>query len=405
MDHLEVLRLLFGGPEGIAEWNQRFQAREEIPSLHRADLSEADLSGAVLSGVNLSGAILSAVYLGGADLSRADLSEVNLSGANLSAAVLTGAVLTGANLSGAVLRAADLGGVDLSRADLCGANLTGAYLRRADLREADLSRADLSRVDLALASFSKANLRDADLKDSCCDTTTFAAVNLSEAKGLESIKHGGPSTVGIDTLFLSKGRIPEQFLRGCGVPEYLIDNQKALIGAIEPIQFCHCFISYCDLDEDFAKRLHCKMRDEGLRVWFVPEKTQSGNKVYEQVDEAVRVFDKLLVVLSPSSINSKWVRDNILRARRSEIQERRRKLFPVRLMDYEEHRKWERFYADLAQDMVEEIQEYYIPDFSYWQDHGSFDAAFARLLIDLKSEESAGPGSHSPHVSRRKKPR
>ena len=172
--------------------------------------------------------------------------------------------------------------------------------------------------------------------------------------------------------------------------EYLIENQKALIGSLQPIQFYSCFISYSTEDEDFAKRLHSKMREEGLRVWFAPEDMQAGKKLHEQVDEAIRIFDKLLLVLSPSSINSKWVRDEIRRARKSEIREGRKKLFPVRIMDYKAVEQWESFYADLAEDVAEEIREYFIPDFSNWKDHDSFEAAFARLLRDLKSIESTG---------------
>ena len=32
------------------------------------------------------------------------------------------------------------------------------------------------------------------------------------------------------------------------------------------------------------------------------------------------------------------------------------------------------------------MREYPIPDFSNWRDHDSFEAAFARLLDDLKAD-------------------
>ncbi len=55
----------------------------------------------------------------------------------------------------------------------------------------------------------------------------FADVDLSEAKGLEFAFHSYPSTVGTDTILRSMGKTPEAFLRGCGVPEYLIENKKS----------------------------------------------------------------------------------------------------------------------------------------------------------------------------------
>jgi hypothetical protein len=41
-------------------------------------------------------------------------------------------------------------------------------------------------------------------------------INLSEILGLESVTHHGPSSVGIDTIYRSKGQIPEIFLRNAG---------------------------------------------------------------------------------------------------------------------------------------------------------------------------------------------
>jgi hypothetical protein len=36
-----------------------------------------------------------------------------------------------------------------------------------------------------------------------------------------------------------------------------------------------------------------------------------------------------------------------------------------------------------------ELREYFIPDFSHWKEHAQFEAAFARLLNDLRAETTA----------------
>ena len=66
--------------------------------------------------------------------------------------------------------------------------------------------------------------------------------------------------------------------------------------------------------------------------------------------------------------------------------EGRRKLFPIRLIDYDAIRVWECFDADTGKDLAVEVREYYIPDFSDWKDHDAFEAALNRLLRDLKAE-------------------
>src|SRR5207248_3234926 len=157
------------------------------------------------------------------------------------------------------------------------------------------------------------------------------------------------------------------------------------------IEFSSCFIKYSTKDQEFADRLHDNMRHKGLRVWFAPEDVQEDKKFHELIDESIRVYDKLLLVLSPESMNSEWVRTEIRKARKAELKEKRRKLFPIRLVDFETIRDWECFDADSGKDLGVEIREYHTPDFSNWKDHDSFDAAFARLLKDLKAEESRRP--------------
>jgi hypothetical protein len=263
---------------------------------------------------------------------------------------------------------------DLRRADLIGADLIGADLRGVDLRRTILHGAVLGGADLSKAIF---------------DGTDFSDVDLSEVKGLESIIHRGPSIVAMGTLIRSRGQIRGEFLRGCGVPQQWIDYLPSLIGSMEPIQFYSCFISYSTRDQHFAEQLHSRMRDKGLRVWFSPEDIQGGRTLYEQIIGAIRVYDKLLLILSLESMHSDWVKTEIRRAFEAEIKEGRRKLFPIRLVDFEAIRGWECFDADSGKDLAEGIREYFIPDFSNWNDHDAFEAAFARLIENLQRPAAA----------------
>lgn len=78
----------------------------------------------------------------------------------------------------------------------------------------------------------------------------------------------------------------------------------SLIGAMQPIQFNSCFISYSSKDEEFAQRLFSRMREQHLRVWFDKEEMKGGQTVSEQIDRAIQVNDRLLVVLSEPSMQS-----------------------------------------------------------------------------------------------------
>ena len=130
--------------------------------------------------------------------------------------------------------------------------------------------------------------------------------------------------------------------------------------------------------------------EKGTAGLVLPRGHPGGKKLHEQIDEAIRVYDKLLLVLSPESMDSEWVRDRDPQGAEGRDQEKRRKLFPIRLVDFETIRDWECFDADSGKDLGVEIREYFIPDFSNWKDHDAFEAAFARLLKDLKAEELTG---------------
>ena len=58
----------------------------------------------------------------------------------------------------------------------------------------------------------------------------------------------------------------------------------------------------------FADHLYADLQARGVRCWFAPHDIQGGRKIHEQIDEAIRVYDKLLLILSDASMNSSWVK-------------------------------------------------------------------------------------------------
>jgi uncharacterized protein YjbI with pentapeptide repeats len=340
-EHLAKLK------EGVEAWNDwRMVNNKTTP-----DLREANLNGA---------------FLTGAHLGEADLRWANLIGANLRRALLTRANLHGVHMTMANLGEADLSEADLSWANLVEANLCQARLTRTNLRESELNGADLTEATIG--------------------RTILAENDLSDVKGLATVRHIGPSTIGIDTIYRSQGKIPLAFLRGAGVPENFIEYMGSLTG--KALEFYSCFISYSTKDQEFAARLHADLQDNGVRCWFAPHDIQAGKKIHEQIDMAIRTHEKLLLILSPNSMNSEWVKTEIRKARKRERTEQKRVLFPVRLVSFEAIRDWELFDADEGKDLAVEIREYYIPDFSDWKNHDPYAEGLKNLLRDLKAESS-----------------
>jgi hypothetical protein len=369
MDRDVALKLLRGGPEGIAEWNRRRERDEEIPSLCEANLIFADLSGANLNGVdftaaNLRGARFSDGEPDGDDLVLASLVETNLNDAQLQSAFL---VMT-----------------NLSRADLSGADLSDAILNLADLSEAALYVTKLNDTWLYETDFSKAK----------CAGTVFSNLDLSEAKGLESVIHGGPSSLGIDTVIRSRGKIPEVFLHQCGLPKAWIKTFPSLLESFDPIQFYSCFISYNTHDEKFATRLYSDLTDAGIRCWKWNHDARTGQPIWSEIDRAIKRHDKLILIASKWSLTSPQVIREIERALQEEDNRSKQKidgkyvgdtnvLFPIRLDDYV-LKGWvhERRADVVAKTIADARKALRCPEV--------YVAVRDRLINDLKADHSGG---------------
>ena len=361
-EHLDILK------QGVEIWNEW---REKHPDV------EIDLLQADLNGVNLSYASLSDAKLTLAQLSGADLSGATLHGADLRYATLSSTDLSGANLSGADLEAAHLRDANLSGALLIAANLYNANLYEANLYDASLESADLSYAILSSADLDFADLNWATLRSVTLGSTIFGDVDLSAVEGLETVRHEAPSTIGIDTIIRSKGKIPKEFLREAGVPDSIIKAIPSLVGSLSPIDYFSCFISYSSKDQDFAEHLHDDLLAEGVRCWYAPEDMKIGDKIRPRIDEAIRIHDKLLLVLSENSVTSDWVEKEVETAFEKERQQQKLVLFPIRL-DNTVMQTTQAWAADIRRSR-------HIGDFRDWKSHNDYLRAFSRLLRDLKA--------------------
>lgn len=79
------------------------------------------------------------------------------------------------------------------------------------------------------------------------------------------------------------------------------------------------------------------------------------------------------------------VKTEIANARAREEQQKRQMLFPITLAPFDRIKEWKLFDVDRGIDSAREIREYFIPDFSNWKAHDSYQQAFERLLRDLKA--------------------
>src|SRR5262249_22224489 len=139
-----------------------------------------------------------------------------------------------------------------------------------------------------------------------------------------------------------------------------------------------CFISYSTQDQSFANRLYTDLRDKGIRCWLATEDLKIGDRFRSRINEAIRVHDKLLIVLSEHSIRSRWVEAEVESAFGRE-KDGGTVLFPIQLDDH---------VIDSQEAWAENLkQTRHIGDFRKWKDHDEYRKSLDRLIRDLQAED------------------
>lgn len=262
-------------------------------------------------------------------------------------------------------------GTWLIRSNLAGANLSSAFIDHCFFRNTALTGAFFGGATLIGCTFAH------------CST-------LHEAIGLEEVVHRGPSSIDSFTLKSCIDKLPDVFLEGCGYTQYEISYLRALYRE-NPIAMYSCFISHAEADLSFASRLLADLRQSNVTCWHYKDSLRGGRDWQPQIDEAIKVHDKLILVCSRQSVYRENVVKEILRAIDIERQTGEQKLFPIRLDDHilsagmmEEAREmvttrvW-------RENWVIHIRRKHVPNFSGWdKDHAKYTAELSNLLRDLR---------------------
>jgi uncharacterized protein YjbI with pentapeptide repeats len=392
--HFEIIQ------QGVEEWNQWRSENPEIEpdladvdfsgmKLHNANLSDTDLRRSNLKNTDFRGANLVRADLRAANINKAGFNLAKLREANFSEAYIRESDLSEADLKRAYFIRADLVRVDLWETDLTRADFRWAYLIGTDLKQANLDQADLRWAHLSESNLGEANLSNANLiKASIIKTslhhtnfqgvslawTHFGDVDLSLTNELYTAQHFGPSSIGVDTIMRSDGKIPESFLRESGVSDNIIQHMALLTE--KGLSHQNCFISFAAKDFEFAEKLYTDLRNQGVRCWFASDDMKIGDETWDSIYHYIRMRDSVLIILSEDSISSNWI-ENEVNAALVEENKRKKPIFiPIRI---------DPAVLDCDQAWAEYLNKTRnLSDFSNWKDHDAYQLAFDRLLDALK---------------------
>jgi len=149
------------------------------------------------------------------------------------------------------------------------------------------------------------------------------------------------------------------------------------------------FLSYASADKRIAQNIVDKLRQEGISVWFDTYELQPADSIAEAMEKALSASDYLVVLLSPHSVNSVWVQQELGAALSSDLTARDITLLPVLIADCEIPSPLAYYqYLDLRTDFEQGVyrlakQISAAPDIDFseidWRD-------FEALVVDLLAE-------------------
>ena len=88
------------------------------------------------------------------------------------------------------------------------------------------------------------------------------------------------------------------------------------------MSLAYVFISHSSRDDAFVKELREALESNGITVWVDSRNLRGGSKLAPEIDEAIEQARQVIVVLSPNTVNSPWVRKEI--AKSMEVEKQRR---------------------------------------------------------------------------------
>lgn len=145
------------------------------------------------------------------------------------------------------------------------------------------------------------------------------------------------------------------------------------------------FISHSSTDKKFVRTLKDCLVENSIDIWLDEDQLDLGDSLLTKLEDALNESSHLVIILSPASVDSEWVKYELKKALENNRTGLMQKIIPVKFRDCKipEELK-DLLYADLSEEIVLPIANDRIKFIS-----DGFDAFFLKLVRALKNSAKA----------------
>ncbi len=112
------------------------------------------------------------------------------------------------------------------------------------------------------------------------------------------------------------------------------------------------FISHSSIDKKFVRTLKDDLTENSIETWFDEDQLDLGDSLSDKLELALEDSSHFLIILSPSSVNSEWVKFELEKALKQNNMQVLQKIIPVKYSPCEVPKELNTLlYADLSNEV------------------------------------------------------